>query len=207
MVYAVSLNLNIATSSQRKWPGSMSQLWSAAVTRKLHGATQHQQETPSQGLTVDAGAIGRVHSFASILSPRRKKPSSHSLPENDGWDFIQQHNELDKGNLKQLKWMHHHINTEGCPIHGWKEGLEQKALGSKTRSPVLFYSCHAISFGSSKAQGGEDACSCGIDLCRWDDLLWRWFLGVSPLHLAFRTFLATSLVYPVSLKFTPFCKF
>ena len=52
------------------------------------------------------------------------------MPEDAGWQFIQQHGELDKSELKQLKWIHYHINLEGCPIHGWQERLVQKALDS-----------------------------------------------------------------------------
>ena len=66
------------------------------------------------------------------LTPEKKKPnSSAAQPEDEGWEFIKQHGELDKSDLKkQLKWIHHHINLEGCPIRGWQERLVQKALDS-----------------------------------------------------------------------------
>jgi len=31
--------------------------------------------------------------------------------------------ERDKGNLKQLRWIHRNINREGSPIQGWNEKL------------------------------------------------------------------------------------
>ena len=77
-----------------------------------------------------------------VLSPERKKPSSSAfVPENDGWAFIQEHGELDKGDLKQLKWIHHHINTEGSPIHGWQERLVQKALDSLANDTTVAKLC------------------------------------------------------------------
>ena len=60
------------------------------------------------------------------LSAEKSKPtSSATLREDDGWQFIQEHGELDKSNLKQLEWIHHPINLEGCPIYGWQERLVQ----------------------------------------------------------------------------------
>ena len=66
----------------------------------------------------------------TLSAEKRKPASSATLPEDAGWQFIQQHGELDKSELKQLKWIHYHINLEGCPIHGWQERLVQKALDS-----------------------------------------------------------------------------
>lgn len=75
--------------------------------------------------------LGGLQFRKHSLSPEKKKPTSSApLPENDGWQFIQDHGELDKSDLKQLKWIHHHINLEGCPIHAWQERLVQKALDS-----------------------------------------------------------------------------
>ena len=75
--------------------------------------------------------LGGLQFRKHTLTPEKKKPtSSATVPENDGWQFTQEHGELDKSDLKQLKWIHHHINLEGCPIHGWQERLVQKALDS-----------------------------------------------------------------------------
>lgn len=77
------------------------------------------------------GQLGGVQFRKYTLTPEKRKPASSApAPENDGWQFIQEHGEMDKSDLKQLKWIHHHINLEGCPIHGWQECLVQKALDS-----------------------------------------------------------------------------
>ncbi|CAJ1397648.1 unnamed protein product [Effrenium voratum] len=52
------------------------------------------------------------------------------LIRGEGWDFIITHGERDKGNLKQLRWIHRQINRDGSPIHGWNEKLVQRALDS-----------------------------------------------------------------------------
>lgn len=57
---------------------------------------------------------------AKIDQNNRMKPSP----------YIIQHGERDKGNLKQLRWIHRNINRDGSPIHGWNGKLVQKALGS-----------------------------------------------------------------------------
>lgn len=44
--------------------------------------------------------------------------------------FLREHGELDKIHLKQLRWIHHHINLPNCPIQGWSERLFQKARDS-----------------------------------------------------------------------------
>ena len=75
------------------------------------------------------------------LTPEKKKPSSAAPPENDGWEFIKQHGELDKSELKQLKWIHAHIHLEGCPIHGWQERLVQKALDSLANDSTVAKLC------------------------------------------------------------------
>lgn len=75
------------------------------------------------------------------LSPEKRKAVSAPTPENDGWTFIQEHGELDKSDLKQLKWIHHRINLEGCPIHGWQERLVQKALDSLTNDTTTAKLC------------------------------------------------------------------
>lgn len=84
-------------------------------------------------------------SSESTLSPlkKRKTASSAILHEDDGWQFIQEHGELDKSDLKQLKWIHHHINLEGCPIHGWQERLVQKALDSLANESTCAKLCQS----------------------------------------------------------------
>lgn len=109
MVNAVSLI--IGTSSQRK---SVSILIRGS-RKEIARGNANKKLLRSQGFS-GCWSDWEAHSFASVL--RGNKPTS---PENDGWDFIQGHGELDKSDLKQLKRIHHHvINLEGCPIHGWK---------------------------------------------------------------------------------------
>ena len=69
------------------------------------------------------------------LSAEKRKAIAGPAPpgeedQNAGWDFIIEHGERDKGNLKQLRWIHRHIHREGSPINGWSEKLVQRALDS-----------------------------------------------------------------------------
>ena len=70
----------------------------------------------------------------SLSAEKRKviagRPPANGEDQDAGWDFIIQHGERDKGNLKQLRWIHHNINGDGSPIHGWNEKLVQRALDS-----------------------------------------------------------------------------
>ena len=81
--------------------------------------------------------------YTLTLTLEKKRPTSSATPpEDDGWDFIKQHGELDKSDLKQSKWIHHHINLEGCPIHGWQERLVQKALDSLANDSTVAKLCN-----------------------------------------------------------------
>ncbi|CAE7491827.1 unnamed protein product [Symbiodinium sp. CCMP2592] len=54
-----------------------------------------------------------------------------------GWDFILEHGERDRSQLKQLRWIHKNINRDGSPIRGWSEKLVQKALDPLTNDNCL----------------------------------------------------------------------
>ena len=54
-----------------------------------------------------------------------------------GWDFILEYGERDRSQLKQLRWIHKHINKDGSPIRGWSEKLVQKALDSLANDNCL----------------------------------------------------------------------
>ena len=57
------------------------------------------------------------------LSPEeRKPPATSSVPDDEGWEFIRNHGEMDKSDRKQLQWVYHHINLAAQ--------LVQKALDS-----------------------------------------------------------------------------
>eukprot|EP00435_Cladocopium_sp_Y103_P037440 s1793_g9.t3 len=58
------------------------------------------------------------------------RPPANEEDQDAGWDFIIQHGERDKGNLKQLRWIHRNVNRDGSPIHGWNEKLVQRVLDS-----------------------------------------------------------------------------
>eukprot|EP00438_Fugacium_kawagutii_P033072 Skav214284 [mRNA] locus=scaffold7438:20461:24713:- [translate_table: standard] len=61
-----------------------------------------------------------------VLKDRR---ANQGEDEHDaGWDFIISNGEGDKENLKQMRWIHRHIQREGSPIHGWNEKLVQRTL-------------------------------------------------------------------------------
>lgn len=55
--------------------------------------------------------------------------------------FLREHGELDKIHLKQLRWIHHHINLPNCPIQGWSERLVQKALDSLANNGTVAMLC------------------------------------------------------------------
>ena len=73
------------------------------------------------------------------LSTERKRPVASSAmgatsTEDDqdaGWDFILEHGERDRSQLKQLRWIHRHINKDGCPM------LVQRALDSLANDNCL----------------------------------------------------------------------
>ncbi|CAE7826793.1 unnamed protein product, partial [Symbiodinium sp. CCMP2592] len=74
----------------------------------------------------------------------KKRPASSSVlsisndeEQDAGWDFIINEGERDKGELRQLRWIHRHINREGSPIKGWPEKLVQRALDSLANDGCL----------------------------------------------------------------------
>ncbi|OLQ01407.1 hypothetical protein AK812_SmicGene15849 [Symbiodinium microadriaticum] len=80
----------------------------------------------------------------SLTSEKKRSASAAALgnttSEDDqdaGWDFIIKHGERDRGQLKQLRWIHKHIGKEGSPIKGWSEKLVQKALDSLANEGCL----------------------------------------------------------------------
>ena len=80
--------------------------------------------------------LGGTHFRHFSLSAEKRKPkftgpTSQNEEEQDaGWDFIIEKGERDKGQLKQLRWIHRNIHREGSPIQGWSEKLVQRALDS-----------------------------------------------------------------------------
>ena len=79
------------------------------------------------------------------LSTERKRPVASSAMgttstednKDAGWDFILEHGERDRSQLKQLRWIHRHINKDGCPIRGWSEKLMQRASDSLANDNCL----------------------------------------------------------------------
>ena len=79
------------------------------------------------------------------LSTEKKRPVASSAmgttsTEDDqdaGWDFILEYGERDRSQLKQLRWIHKHINKDGSPIRGWSKKLVQKALDSLANDNCL----------------------------------------------------------------------
>ena len=80
-----------------------------------------------------------------ILTPEKKKKKKQALasqaPEEEGWTFLWEHGELDKSDLKQLRWIHFHINRDDSPIKGWQERLVQKALDSLANDSTIAKLC------------------------------------------------------------------
>ncbi|CAK9063141.1 unnamed protein product [Durusdinium trenchii] len=74
------------------------------------------------------------HQFRHFsLSAEKVRSNKARAPQGEdeqdaGWDFIISNGERDKENLKQMRWIHRHIQKEGSPIHGWNEKLVQRAL-------------------------------------------------------------------------------
>ncbi|CAE7556086.1 unnamed protein product [Symbiodinium microadriaticum] len=69
------------------------------------------------------------------LTPDCKKSTKSAVMEKSeeelekGFEFIREHGERDRGNLKQLVWIQKSI-AGNTPIKGWRDGLVQKALDS-----------------------------------------------------------------------------
>ena len=74
------------------------------------------------------GSQFRLYSLSTDRGPT--KASKGPSPEDAGWNFIMEKGEMDKGGLKQLRWIHQQINCPESPIHGWSEKLVQCALDS-----------------------------------------------------------------------------
>ena len=76
----------------------------------------------------------RRHQFRHFsLSAQKHQPNKARVLQGEdeqdaGWDFIISNGERDKENLKQMRWIHRHIQREGSPIHGWNEKLVQRAF-------------------------------------------------------------------------------
>ena len=79
----------------------------------------------------------------SLTGERKRSASPAALgscseaDQDAGWDYIIEHGERDRGQLKQLRWIHKHINQDGSPIRGWPEKLVQKALDSLANDGCL----------------------------------------------------------------------
>ena len=90
--------------------------------------------------------LGGIQFRSFSLSAEKRRPASTRAPPGEdeqdaGWDYIIQSGERDKGNLKQLRWIHRNINREGSPIHGWNEKLVQRALDSLANDGCLATLC------------------------------------------------------------------
>ena len=73
------------------------------------------------------GSQFRLYSLGTDRKPSKTKGPE---PEDAGWNYIMEEGEMDKGDLKQLRWIHQEINRIDSPIHGWSEKLVQRALDS-----------------------------------------------------------------------------
>ena len=78
------------------------------------------------------------------LTSEKKRTASQSLlatstdeQKDLGCLFLIEQGEWDKSDLKQLRWIHRHVNTEGSSSKGWSEQLVQTALGSLTNDGCL----------------------------------------------------------------------
>ena len=83
-----------------------------------------------------------IHIYIYIYIRKKRAASSSACggtaneEEQDlGWEFILEHGERDKGQLRQLRWIHKHINRDG--IKGWSEKLVQRALDSLANDGCL----------------------------------------------------------------------
>ena len=77
-----------------------------------------------------------------VLTPeKRKQALAAQPPQNEGWTFLREHGELDKSDLKQLRWIHFHVNRDDSPIKGWPERLVQKALDSLANDTTIAKLC------------------------------------------------------------------
>ena len=64
--------------------------------------------------------------YILTLENKAKGASSALPPEKDGWQFIQEHGEVGKTDLKQLKWLFPYINLEHSPTMVGKSVLSRR---------------------------------------------------------------------------------
>ncbi|OLP94327.1 hypothetical protein AK812_SmicGene23659 [Symbiodinium microadriaticum] len=87
--------------------------------------------------------LQQMGGLQSLTGERKRSASSAALgtcteaDQDAGWDSIIEHEVSDWGQLKQLRWIHKHINQEGSPIRGWAEKLVPKALDSLANDGCL----------------------------------------------------------------------
>ena len=97
-----------------------------------------------QWMLEQMGGLQFRHYTLSSAADKKRSASSSALggglteeDQDAGWDFIIQHGERDRGQLKQLRWIHKNISKDGSPIRGWPEKLVQKALDSLANDGFL----------------------------------------------------------------------
>ena len=67
--------------------------------------------------------LGGLQFRKHTLTPEKKEPtSSATVPESDEWQFTQEHGELDKSDLKQLKWIDSSSHQLGRVPDPWLAG-------------------------------------------------------------------------------------
>ena len=106
----------------------------ACYGRACEVAWGSNAKTTKKALQFMLEQMGGTQYRLFTLTPPMKKSKTTNPDKSDedldkGFDFIRQHGERDKGNLKQLLWIQKSINGD-TPIKGWREGLVQKCLES-----------------------------------------------------------------------------
>ena len=67
------------------------------------------------------GSQFRLYSLGADCKPSKTKGPE---PEDAGWNYIMEDGEMDKGGLKQLRWIHQEINRIDSSVHGWLDPKE-----------------------------------------------------------------------------------
>ncbi|CAE7323724.1 unnamed protein product [Symbiodinium sp. CCMP2592] len=94
----------------------------------------HNPKTTKKALQFMLEQMGGIQYRLFVLAPEQKKKVKAVMEKSEeelekGFQYIREHGERDKGNLKQLLWIQKNV-AANSPIKGWKDGLVQRCLDS-----------------------------------------------------------------------------
>ena len=67
--------------------------------------------------------VTQLRRYSVSTDHKAAKPKT-TEPEEAGWEFLMEHGKLDKGGLRQLRWIHAQINDSASPIQSLSSELQ-----------------------------------------------------------------------------------